>query len=77
MLADRAAQPTNAPSTRAHWHTQVEIDAEITKLEECMLFVINEDGSTKIVRKRHWGKFVRRHLAAEGEEDNGTSQRTL
>jgi len=70
VLADREFQPINVPETRAHWHTQVEIDAEITKLEECMLFVINEDGSTKIVRKRHWGKFIRRSKTATGDEDN-------
>ena len=24
-----------------------------------MLFVIDEDGATKIIKKRHWGRFVR------------------
>lgn len=61
VLADRTFQPKNAPSTRAHWHTKDEINAETMKLEECMLFVINDDGATKIIKKRHWGKFVRRH----------------
>ena len=61
MLADRTFQPRNVPSTRAHWHTDDEINGETMKLEECMLFVINEDGATKIIKKRHWGKFIRRH----------------
>jgi hypothetical protein len=30
------------------------------ELEDSMLFVINGDGATKIVQRRHWGKFVRR-----------------
>jgi len=27
--------------------------------EECMTFVMSDGGSTKMVRRRHWGKFVR------------------
>lgn len=65
VLADRTFQPTNAPSTRAHWHTESEIDEGGMRLEECMLFVINDDGATKIVKRRHWGKFVRRMATDE------------
>ena len=59
MIADRSFQPANAPSTRSHWHTQDEIDHDSMELVESLLFVINEDGATKIVKKRHWGKFIR------------------
>jgi len=56
VQADRALQPTTASSAR--WYTKSEID-ETMSLEEAMLFVINEDGATKIIKKRHWGKFIR------------------
>jgi len=57
VLADRALQPTN--SAGSHWYPKSEIDDETMELEESMLFVINEDGATKIVKMRHWGRFVR------------------
>mmetsp|Transcript_14664 Transcript_14664/g.31137 ORF Transcript_14664/g.31137 Transcript_14664/m.31137 type:complete len:696 (-) Transcript_14664:81-2168(-) len=60
LLADRSFQPVNTPSTRNHWYTQDDIDHETMKLEESMLFVINEDGATKIIKKKYWGKFIRR-----------------
>lgn len=60
VLADRALQPkTAARSHWSHWYTKEEIDEETMELEESMLFVINEDGATKIVKKRHWGRFIR------------------
>ena len=43
-----------------------------------MLFVIDEDGATKIIKKRHWGRFVRcmqknddaaEHAIVEGGDD--------
>eukprot|EP00956_Cyclotella_meneghiniana_P024832 scaffold50524_cov22-Cyclotella_meneghiniana.AAC.1 len=46
------------------------------QVEESMLFVINNDGSTKIIQKRNWGKFIRRlnvrefDDASNIEEDN-------
>ena len=70
MIADRSFQPADAPSTRSRWHTQIGSDGhdkKSTDMVECMLFVINEDGATKIVKKRHWGKYVRR-IRIEGEE---------
>ena len=56
MLAERALQPKSA----SRWYTTDEIDEETTELEESMLFVIDEDGATKIVKRRHWGAFIRR-----------------
>ena len=56
MLAERALQPKSA----SRWYTKDEIDKETTELDESMLFVIDEDGATKIVKRRHWGAFVRR-----------------
>jgi len=70
VIADRSFQPADAPSTRSRWHTQIDSDGhdkKSTDMVECMLFVINEDGATKIVKKRHWGKYVRR-IRIEGEE---------
>ena len=58
VLADRSLQPTTASSSR--WYAKHEIDQETMKLEESMLFVINGDGATKIIKKRYWGKFIRR-----------------
>ena len=64
ILADRALQPINATSNRrhdsSHWFTEWEIDPTAMELEDSMLFVINEDGATKIIHKRNWGKFIRR-----------------
>ncbi|KAL3786446.1 hypothetical protein HJC23_011027 [Cyclotella cryptica] len=34
--------------------------------EECMLFVMNEEGSTKMIKKRHWAEFVRCVVNEEG-----------
>ena len=68
MLADRALQPTTDSSSS--WYAKHEIGQETTKLEECMLFVINEDGATKIIKKRHWGKFIRR-LQRDDEDREG------
>ena len=57
MLADRGFQPTT--DSGPHWYAEHESDQETMELEECMLFVVNEDGATKIVKKRHWGRIVR------------------
>ena len=60
VLVERALQPTNGK----RWYPEWEIDNfKEAELEESMLFVINDDGSTKIVNKRNWGKFVRRMKA--------------
>ena len=65
VLADRGMQPKNSASS-SHWYTADEIEEMEKKnsstsmeVEESMLFVINEDGATKIVKRRHWGKFIR------------------
>jgi hypothetical protein len=56
VLAEKAPQPKAA----SHWHAKDEIDKETMQLEESMLFVIDEDGATKIVKKRHFGEYIRR-----------------
>ena len=58
VLAERAPQPAGKTSTR--WYADHEIRRGGTPLEDSMLFVIDENGATKIVRERHWGKYVRR-----------------
>jgi hypothetical protein len=61
ILADRSLQPTKGKQfSSSHWYTEWEIDPTTMELEDSMLFVINGDGATKIVQRRHWGKFVRR-----------------
>lgn len=59
VLVERGMQPVNS----RRWYSDWEIDPDEMQLEESMLFVINGDGSTKIVNKRNWGKFVRRMKA--------------
>ena len=58
LLVERAMQP----KTAMYWHTvdEVKKSKQTMELEECMLFVIDEDGSTKIVKKKHYGANVRR-----------------
>lgn len=71
ILADRSLQPTNISGARgdsSHWYAEWEIDPETMELEDSMLFVINGDGATKIVQRRHWGKFVRRMNRHDHEE---------
>jgi len=71
ILADRSLQPTNTSGARgnsSHWYAEWEIDPETMELEDSMLFVINGDGATKIVQRRHWGKFVRRMNRHDVEE---------
>ncbi|KAL9179770.1 hypothetical protein ACHAXT_007740 [Thalassiosira profunda] len=67
VLVDRGFQPTNAPAFR--WYTKDEIDESEIELEEGMLFVINEDGATKIVKRKHWGKFIR--CMQNGKKEKG------
>ena len=57
VLVERALQPINGKRWYPEWEINNYKEAE---LEESMLFVINDDGSTKIVNRRNWGKFVRR-----------------
>ncbi len=40
-----------------------------------MLFVINTRGDTKIIQKRHWGKFVRR--LNDGSENTSTKENVI
>lgn len=65
-------QPTSASSS--HWYARDEIDRG-TEVEESMLFVINEDGATKIVKRRYWGRFIRRmsRLGDEGSRGSDVS----
>lgn len=66
VLIDRALQPKNGVSrgngdrTAVRWRSVWEIDRRSTELEESMLFVIDDDGATKIVNRNSWGKYVRR-----------------
>ena len=68
MVANRALQP--ASSSSSHWHTPEELDEETMELEDTMLFVINEDGATKVVKKRHWGRYIR-CLQIDGQGQDG------
>jgi len=69
MIADRSFQPKGTPSTRSHWVAKNEIEDDSAELEESMLFVINEDGATKIVKKKYWGKFVRCFQTHDDDEE--------
>jgi len=63
FMIDRALQPKHISKRRrdcARWCTVWEIDPRSMELEESMLFVINDDGATKIINKKCWGKYVRR-----------------
>jgi len=63
FMIDRALQPKHISRRRrdcARWCTVWEIDPRSMELEESMLFVINDDGATKIINKKCWGKYVRR-----------------
>ena len=69
VLADRSLQPIKTKRHQAaHWHSEWEIDPANMELEDCMLFVINGDGATKIVQRRHWGRFIRRMVVHETEK---------
>jgi len=63
FMIDRALQPKHISRRRrdcARWCTVWEIDPHSMELEESMLFVINDDGATKIINNKCWGKYVRR-----------------
>lgn len=70
MLAERAPQPAVAAGTR--WYAPNELSPQAAPLEDSMLFVIDGDGATKIVRERHWGRYIRRLRRGE-DEDSGRS----
>ncbi|KAL3774818.1 hypothetical protein ACHAWO_010352 [Cyclotella atomus] len=54
ILTDRSLQLTKTKQrASAHWYTEWEINPATMELEESMLFVINEDGATKIVPRSH------------------------
>jgi len=42
-----------------YWATVSEVDP-CHEMEDSMLFAIDEDGSTKIIPKRAWSKYIRR-----------------
>ena len=63
-LVDRAPQPVGAKT----WVAARELNgAWDAPQEDAMLFAIDEDGATKIVRERQWGRYVRR-LRGEGDK---------
>jgi len=76
ILADRGMRPKNARNTRSssRWYTDDELD-DTMDLEPSMLFVINSRGDTKIVQKRHWGKYVRR--LNDGSENISTKENVI
>lgn len=61
VLAERSLQP-QLKGIKNHWFTPEEIEdlPNNVEMEESLLFVIDEDGATKIVKRKHWGRFVRR-----------------
>lgn len=62
ILIERAPQPTNVLKRRLeffYWATEWEVDPRC-ELEDSMLFAIDSDGSTKIIPKHTWAKYVRR-----------------
>ncbi|EJK65496.1 hypothetical protein THAOC_13629 [Thalassiosira oceanica] len=61
VLAERSLQP-QLKGIKNHWFTSDEIEdlPNNVEMEESLLFVIDEDGATKIVKRKHWGRFVRR-----------------
>jgi hypothetical protein len=74
IMADRSLQPTQRDS---HWYSEWEIDSATMELEESMLFVINEHGATKAVRRSLWGKYVRRmnvHEIEPNVKENGSEK---
>ena len=64
VLVERGMQPINCK----RWYQEWEINYDEMQVEESMLFVINNDGSTKIIQKRNWGKFIRRLNVREFED---------
>eukprot|EP00804_Cyclotella_cryptica_P011076 CCRYP_013553-RA/>CCRYP_013553-RA protein AED:0.02 eAED:0.02 QI:731/1/1/1/0/0.5/2/150/465 len=61
MLADRAMQPRDSYRVSSKWYTEEEVRMfDEKEMEETMLFVISEEGATKIVPKRYWGRCVRK-----------------
>ena len=61
LLVERAMQP----KTATYWHTEDEVNLQTMEVEECMLFVIDDDGATKIVNKKHYGEYIRRLQSVE------------
>lgn len=61
VVAERSLQP-QLKGVKNHWFTSDEIEdlPDNVEMEESLLFVIDEDGATKIVKRKHWGRFVRR-----------------
>jgi hypothetical protein len=62
VLIERALQPLAVTKKRHeyfYWATVWEVDPR-DEMEESMLFAIDGDGSTKIIPRRAWAKYVRR-----------------
>ena len=61
VVAERSLQP-KLKGVKNQWFTSDEIKdlPDNVEMEESLLFVIDEDGATKIVKRKRWGRFVRR-----------------
>jgi len=62
ILIERAHQPVNVLKRRLeyfYWATVSEVDPR-DELEDSMLFAIDGDGSTKIIPKHAWARYIRR-----------------
>jgi len=62
ILIEKAPQPLNVLKKRLeyfYWATVWEVDPR-DEVEDSMLFAIDGDGSTKIIPKHTWAKYVRR-----------------
>jgi hypothetical protein len=62
ILIERSPQPLNVLKKRLeyyYWATAWEVDPR-DEVEDSMLFAIDGDGSTKIIPKHTWAKYVRR-----------------
>ena len=60
ILAQRTLEPIKSSSENSE-------SANTTDVEECMVFVMNQSGSTKMIRMRHWADKVR--LPSSQQED--------
>ena len=65
ILAERSTEPVDGSKNKP-------CDAECV-MEECMTFVTSKVGSTKMVRRRHWGEVM--HLAFMSPEERCHAKR--
>ena len=64
ILADRFAVPVK----KHHVNVKNEEAATGMETEECMTFVMEASGATKMIRKKNWGKFIRLVSKPERQE---------